>query len=100
MSEETYPAVLQAMIDRAASLTAAEAEALGQLWESNEGLELDTPSIADEIFGELALPQVTNEMLMAAWENALNAAGEAGRANEIDAARAAGRAVLHDVRHL
>jgi hypothetical protein len=100
MSEETYPAVLQAMIDRAGSLTAAEAEALGQLWEANEGLQLDTPSIADEIFGELALPQVTNELLMAAWENALNAAGEAGRATEIDAARAAGRAAVKDVRHL
>jgi hypothetical protein len=100
MPEETYPAVLQAMIDRAATLTAAEAEALGQLWEAGEGLELDTPSVADEIFGELALPQVTNEMLLAAWANALNAAGDAGRSTEIDAARAAGRAVTHDMRHL
>jgi len=100
MPEETYPAVLQAMIDRAGSLTAAETQALGQLWESNEGLELDTPSVLDEVFGELALPQVTNGMLIAAWENALKAAGEAGRANEIDAARAAGRAAVKDVRHL
>jgi hypothetical protein len=100
MSQETYPVILQAMIDRAGSLTAAETKALGQLWESSEKLALNTPSVLDEAFGELALPLVTNEMLIAAWENALNAAGNAGRANEIDAARAAGRAATRDDRHV
>lgn len=100
MSQETYPADLQTMIDRAGSLTAAETDSLGQLWESDEGLVLPNPSVLLEVFGYEDYPVVTNQALIEAWDRALDAAGNAGRANEIDAARAAGRAAVHDVRHL
>ncbi|MCU1413061.1 MAG: hypothetical protein JWN80_401 [Microbacteriaceae bacterium] len=100
MSQETYPAAQQAMIDRAGTLTAAETETLGQLWESDEGLVMPPVSIAWELTGGLDIPVVTNQQLIDAWERALDAGGKAGRVNEIDAARAAGRAVVHDVRHL
>jgi hypothetical protein len=100
MSQETFPTQLQAMIDRAGSLTAAEIESLGQLWESDEDLILPPPSIGGEIFGQIDYPLVTNEALLEAWQRALDAAGNAGRATELDAAIAAGRAVKHDDRHL
>ena len=98
MSAETYPAVLQAMIDRAGSLTPEETKSLGDLWESEEDLMLPAPSLSWELFGGLDVPVVTNQTLISAWQRALDAAGEAGRANELDAARAAGRAAVHDVR--
>lgn len=98
MSNETYPAVLQAMIDRAATLTDAETKALGDIWESDEDLVLPEPNIAQELFGGLDFPVITNQALLDAWQHALDAAGNAGRELEIDAARAAGRAAVHDVR--
>jgi hypothetical protein len=98
MTSETYPAVLQAMIDRAASLTDEETKALGDLWESDEDLMMAPPSFALELFGGLDFPVVTNKTLVDAWQHALDAAGDAGRVNEIDAARAAGRAAVREVR--
>ena len=98
MTEESYPAALQAMIDRATTLTEEETKALGDLWESDEALLLDEPNFALELFGGLDFPVVTNKALLDAWQHALDAAGNAGRVNEIDAARAAGRAAVHDVR--
>jgi hypothetical protein len=98
MSKDTYPAVLQAMIDRAGSLTPAETKALGDLWESNEDLVLPEPSFASELLGGLDFPVVTNATLVSAWETAVHVAGDAGRANELDAARTAGRAATRDVR--
>ncbi|MEJ1229846.1 MAG: hypothetical protein WDM88_03110 [Galbitalea sp.] len=98
MTEESYPAVLQAMIDRAASLTKEETKALGDMWESDEDLLLPEPSLAMELFGALDLPAITNKALLDAWQRALDAAGNAGRVNEIDAARAAGRAAVREVR--
>jgi hypothetical protein len=100
MSQETYPVALQAMIDRAGTLTAEETQSLGQLWESDEGLVMPPVSIAWEITGGLDMPVVTNQQLADAWQRALDAAGTAGRVDEIEAARAAGRAVVKDVRHL
>ncbi|MDP9027044.1 MAG: hypothetical protein M3N46_05730 [Actinomycetota bacterium] len=100
MSEETYPPVLQSMIDRAGGLTAAEVDALGKLWESDEGLVMLQPSIALELAGEVNPPVVTNQALIDAWQRALDAAGDAGRVDEIDAAIAAGRATHRDDRHL
>jgi hypothetical protein len=44
MAEETYPAVLQAMIDRAGSLTTEETKALGDLWESDNDFMMPEPS--------------------------------------------------------
>jgi len=100
MTNETYPAQLQIMIDRAGTLTAEETEALGQLWESDEGLILASPPIASELFGQFVFPEVTNQLLIGAWQRALDAAGNAGRVAELDAARAAGRAATAVVRHL
>jgi hypothetical protein len=88
------------MIDRAGSLTAAEVDSLGTLWESDEDLVLPAPSLLLELQGEVDYPVVTNKALVDAWQRALDAAGKAGRANELDAARAGGRAAIRDVRHL
>ncbi len=98
MTDETYPAALQAMIDRAATLTPEETKALGDMWESDEELVLPAPNLGAELFGGLDFPVVTNKALIDAWQRALDAAGNAGRANELDAARAAGRAAVHEVR--
>lgn len=100
MSNETYPAALQAMIDRAGALTAAETDSLGTLWESDEQLMMLRPSFALEIEGEVNPPFATNQALLDAWQHALDAAGNAGRVTELDAAMAAGRAATRDVRHL
>ena len=89
MSKEIYPPQLQAMIDRAGILTAEETERLGQLWETDEDLVLPPPSLAYEAFGGFDVPIVTNAALLGAWQRALDAAGNAGRVDEIDAARAA-----------
>jgi hypothetical protein len=97
MAKETYPAVLQAMIDRAGTLTPAETKALGDLWEEDEQPMMAPPSQSYAAMGGLDIPMITNKALIDAWERALEAAGNAGRANEIDAARAAGRAATRDV---
>jgi hypothetical protein len=86
------------MIDRAGSLTETEAAALGTLWKSSEGLTLSGSIGSDH--GRVAVAVATNFALVHAWERALEAAGGAGRADEIDAAREAGRAASHGVRHL
>jgi hypothetical protein len=100
MPNETYPAALQAMIDRAGALTAAETDSLGALWESDEQLMMLRPSFSLEIEGEVNPPFATNQALLDAWQHALDAAGNAGRVTELDAAMAAGRAATRDVRHL
>jgi hypothetical protein len=97
VTQESYPAVLQAMIDRAATLTEEETKALGDMWESDEELVLPVPSLVSEIVGGLDFPVVTNTALLGAWQRALDSAGNAGRVNEIDASRAAGRAAVHVV---
>jgi hypothetical protein len=100
MSHPTYSPAVQVMIDRAASLTATETDSLGTLWENDEELVLPGVPAYDQLLGELDYPIVTNKALIAAWQSALDAAGTAGRVDEIEAARAAGRAATHDVRHL
>ena len=100
MSPETYPSVLSAMIDRVAGLTAAQVDSLGTLWESEEALVLPRPSLSLELQGEVDYPVVTNKALVDAWQRALDAAGKAGRADELDAASAGGRAAVHHARHL
>ena len=82
MSRDTYPEKLQALIDRAGTLTAEETQSLGQLWESDEDLLLPPPSGLGELFfGELDNPLVTNQDLLAAWQRTLDAAGNAGTNN-------------------
>jgi hypothetical protein len=102
MSQETYPPELQAMIDRAGTLTAEETEALGSLWETGEDLILPEPRLTQEVIGELDYPMITNQALLDGWQRALDAASNANpiRLNVIDAARAAGRAAVRDERHL
>ncbi|RKR75788.1 hypothetical protein [Frondihabitans australicus] len=99
MTEAAYSPELQAMIDRAGALTAEEAETLGRLWKSDEGIVLSSPSVGMGIQGGVDLPVITNEDLIGAWERALDAAGKAGRVDEIEAAREAGRVVVQDLRH-
>jgi len=100
MTEESYPAAQQAMVERAGILTAEQVDALGKLWESDEELEMPWPSLSMELQGGINPPVVTNQALIDAWERALDAAGANGRVDEIEAARAAGRAAHHDDRHL
>jgi hypothetical protein len=95
-----YSAQLQSMIDRAGTLTAAEVDDLGTLWESDEQLVMPPMSIFAELQGEFDAPVVGNQALLDAWQHALDAAGNAGRVTELDAAMAAGRAATQDVRHL
>lgn len=97
---KVYPQHLQAMIDRAGSLTAAEVETLGRLWKADEDIVFSQPDFALGIQGGATIPEVTNEQLLAAWKNALDAAGSAGRVDEIEAAEEAGRAAKRDIRHL
>ncbi|WP_066520827.1 hypothetical protein [Curtobacterium ammoniigenes] len=97
---KAYPEHLQAMIDRAGTLTADEVEALGRLWKADEEIVFSQPDFALGINGGATIPEVTNEQLLAAWQNALDAAGNAGRVDEIEAAQDAGRAAKRDIRHL
>lgn len=99
MANELFAPPLQEMIDRAGRLTAEEAEALGTLWKGDEGIVFPTPNLALGLVGEVEYPVVTNEKLIGAWERALEAAGNAGRVDEIHAAEEAGRAATRDVRH-
>ena len=100
MTEETFPARLQAIIDQAGALSSDQIAALGDLWEDEEDLQVPYVGIGLALQGEISIPVVTNMELVNAWQRALDAAGNAGRANELDAAIAAGRAVKRDDRHL
>ena len=91
MAHETYPEALQTMIERAKGLSKDEANQLGELWQFDENVILPTPSFAMNAVGELDYPMVSNEALLDAWNHALDAAGNAGRVDVIDAAREAGR---------
>jgi hypothetical protein len=99
MSEKTFAPTLQAMIDRAGTLTPEETKTLGELWKGSEDIQF-SPDLAGGIQGGIAsYPIIENTALVAAWENALHAAGNAGRVDEIEAAEAAGRAAKRDERH-
>ena len=100
MSKTTYSPELQAMIDQAGRLTAEEAEKLGKLWKGDEEIAFAAPSFALGLNGGVNAPMVTNAELASAWQRALDAAGEAGRVDEIEAAREAGRAATRDIKHL
>lgn len=100
MLPSSYSPTLQMMVDRAATLTVEEIAALGDFWETDEQLVLPKPSIGLELQGYINVPVVTNMALVDAWQRALDAAGKAGRVEEIDAAIAAGRGTHKDDRHL
>ncbi|MGL3200998.1 MULTISPECIES: hypothetical protein [Curtobacterium] len=95
MSDDTSNAALQAMIDRAGRITADEAETLDTTWKADEGILVPEPSASLAIQGGADGRMVTNADLIAAWQHALEAAGAAGRVEEIEAAQEAGRAVRH-----
>ena len=100
MSDRPFAPPLQAMIERIGTLTAEQVDALGSLWESDEELIMEQPSLSSELMGEVNPPLVANQDLIDAWQHALDAAGTAGRVDEIEAAEAAGRAAHRDDRHL
>ncbi|MFS0730417.1 hypothetical protein ABC270_10095 [Curtobacterium sp. 1P10AnD] len=100
MSDDTSNAALQTMIERAGRITAEEAEALDVTWKADEGIVVPEPSASLAIQGGADGRMVTNADLVAAWQHALDAAGTAGRVEEIEAAQQAGRAVRHSDAHL
>lgn len=95
VSDDISNAGLQAMIERAGRITADEAESLDVAWKADEGILLPEPSASLAIQGGADGRMVTNADLVAAWQHALEAAGAAGRVEEIEAAQQAGRAVRH-----
>ena len=100
MSDQANAQQLQSMIERAGRITAEEGDALATLWEADEDIVLPEASVSLAIQGGADAPMVTNADLVAAWQHALDAAGSAGRVDEIEAAQAAGRAVKHAHPHL
>lgn len=100
VSEDTSNTALQAMIERAGRITADEAEALDVAWKADEDIVVPEPSASLAIQGGADGRMVTNANLVAAWQHALDAAGAAGRVEEIEAAQEAGRAVKHSDAHL
>ena len=99
MSDDTSNTALQSMIERAGRITAEEAEALDVTWKADEAILLPEPSASLAIQGGADGRMVTNADLLAAWQHALDAAGAAGRVEEIEAAQEAGRAVKHSDAH-
>ncbi|PCN46884.1 hypothetical protein Csp2054_14910 [Curtobacterium sp. 'Ferrero'] len=95
VSDHTSNPGLQAMIERAGRITADEAESLDVVWKADEAILLPEPSASLAIQGGADGRMVTNADLVAAWQHALEAAGAAGRVEEIEAAQEAGRAVRH-----
>lgn len=95
MSNDISNAGLQAMIVRAGQITADEAESLDVAWKADEAIVVPEPSASLAIQGGADGRMVTNADLLAAWQHALEAAGAAGRVEEIEAAQEAGRAVRH-----
>ncbi|WP_420362893.1 hypothetical protein AABM26_15405 [Curtobacterium aetherium] len=100
VTDHPASAALQAMIERAGQISAEEAEALDVTWKADEGILLPEPSASLAIQGGADGRMVTNADLVAAWQHALEAAGAAGRVEEIEAAQEAGRAVRHSDAHL
>ena len=100
VSDTTENSGLRAMIDRAGRITAEEAESLDITWKADEAILLPEPSASLAIQGGADGRMVTNADLVAAWQHALEAAGAAGRVEEIEAAQEAGRAVRHGHAHL
>ncbi|WP_146240233.1 hypothetical protein [Curtobacterium sp. MCSS17_008] len=99
MTDDTSTTGLQSMIERAGRITAEEAEALDVAWKADEQILLPEPSASLAIQGGADGRMVTNADLLAAWQHALDAAGAAGRVDEIEAAQEAGRAVKHSDAH-
>jgi len=100
VTDDTSNTALQSMIERAGRLTAEEAEALDVAWKADEQIVVPEASASLAIQGGADGRMVTNADLLAAWKHALDAAGEAGRVDEIEAAQEAGRAVKHSDAHL
>jgi hypothetical protein len=98
--DERYAPELQTMIDRAGRITPDEATALADRWAADEDVVIPEVSASLAIQGGADGAMVTNATLVGAWEHALEAAGTAGRVDEIEAAQAAGRAVRHAHPHL
>jgi hypothetical protein len=90
-----FSAVLTAVIERAVSLTAEEAESMGLFWTSEEGL-----SYVREPGSRRTFPVDSNPAIRNAWQRASHLPAAAGRVDGLDAAIAAEQAAEHGTRHL
>jgi hypothetical protein len=87
------------MIERAKNLTSEQADALGTAWTSQEGLSYDPASLGGGYTFMHEIPRIQNLALQYAWQRVSSVATEEGRADELDAAIAAEKAVERAVRH-
>jgi hypothetical protein len=90
-----FSAVLTAVIERAESLTAEDADSMGVFWTSEEGLSFVREPGSWREFRVDSNPAIRN-----AWQRASHQRAAAGRADELDAAIAAEQAAEHCTRHL
>lgn len=98
MARGVFSAVLTEMIERAQNLTTDQADALGTAWTSQEGLSYDPAWSGNGYWGEV--PRIQNLALQYAWRGVSSIAAAKGRADELDAAIAAEKAVKRALRHL
>jgi hypothetical protein len=99
MAREEFSALLTGMIEQAKGVTAEQADALGTAWTSEEGLSYDPASLGAGHTFQREQPHIQNLALQEAWQRVSALASEQGRADELDAAIAAEKAVEHAVRH-
>lgn len=98
MTRSDWPAVIKEMIERAEHLTPTQADALGAAWTSEEGLTYDPASLFSSHAYLSEIPRIQNVALQKAWRRVSSIATEEGRADELDAAIAAEKAVERAIR--
>jgi hypothetical protein len=98
MARNVFSPVLTEMIERAKNLTSDQADALGTTWTSQEGLSNDPASLGSGYSYKREIPRIQNPALQFAWQRVSSVASEQGRADELDAAIAAEKAVERAVR--
>ena len=102
MARNVFSAELTEMIDQAKNLTDEQARTLGGEWNSEEGLSYDAAvldvSSTNTFLREV--PDIQNLALQYAWQHTSSVASLEGRADELDAAIAAEKAVEHRIHHL
>ena len=99
MARNVFSAALTEMIERAKNMTSDQADALGIAWTSQEGLSYDPASLGSGYVYMREIPQIQNLALQYTWQHISSVASEEGRADELDAAIAAEKAVERAVRH-
>ena len=99
MAKAVFSAVLTEMIEQAKNLTPDQADAMGTAWTSQEGLSYDPATFIGGNNYMREMPRVQNLALQYAWQRISSVASVEGRADELDAAIAAEKAVERVVRH-